>query len=140
MNFSLIIYGIIGFLIYDTFFKGKSESEQFSDTIDKQTGLSYPEYAYKEMVTKLLNAMHGYQTDEEPIFQVFRSLKNNNDARQLKKEFGMRPYTGDFIGSFGMLINDPLPLSTWLDNELTESEKSQVRKILKNNNVTEYFC
>lgn len=139
MNFNLIIYGIIGYLVYDTFLKGKTESEEFSSLIKPQSGLSYPLYAYKEMVTKLLNAMHGYGTEEGPILEVFESLKNDNDARQLKKEFGMRPYTGDFIGSFGLLLNDEVPLSTWLDNELTDSEKIQVRKILKRNGVTEYF-
>ena len=138
-NFSLIIYGVIGYLIYDIFLKGKSESEEFSDLIKPQTGLSYPLYAYKEMVTKLLNAMHGYGTDEKVIYDVFDTIKNNMDARQLKKEFGMRPYTGDFTGSFALLLNEPEPLSSWLDNELSESEKQTVRNILKSNGVTEYF-
>jgi len=139
MNFSLIIYAVIGYLIYDIFFKGKSESEEFSDLIKPQSGLSYPLYAYKEMVTKLLNAMHGYGTSEQVIYDVFNTIKNNMDARQLKKEFGMRPYTGDFTGSFALLLNEPEPLSSWLDNELTESEKQAVRNILKSNGVTEYF-
>lgn len=139
MQLTLIIYGAIAFFIYDMFFKDKSDSEQFSELFKPQTGLSYPEWAYKEMVTKLLNAMHGYGTDEQPIYEVFKSLKNDDDARQLKKEFGMRPYTGDFVGSFGLLLNDELPLSTWLDNELDQSEKDKVKQILKSNGVTEYF-
>jgi len=139
MQITLILYAAIAYFIYDTFFKEKSESEEFSDSIKPQSSLSYPIYAYKEMVTKLLNAMHGYGTEEQPIYEVFRSIKNDNDARQLKKEFGMRPYTGDFVGSFGLLLNDEVPLSTWLDNELTQSEKDEVKRILKSNGVTEYF-
>lgn len=139
MQITLIIYAAIAFFIYDTFFKEKSDSDKFTELFKPQVGLSYPEWAYKEMVTKLLNAMHGYGTEEEPIYEVFRTLKNNEDARQLKKEFGMRPYTGDFVGSFGLLLNDELPLSTWLDNELTQEEKDKVKRILKNNGVTEYF-
>lgn len=139
MNFNLIIYAIIGFLVYDTFLKGKSESEEFSDLVKPGEKLSYPLYAYKEMVTKLLNAMHGYGTDEVVIYEVFRSIKTNSDAMQLKKEFGMRPYTGDFTGSFALLLNEPEPLSSWLDNELDDTEKLKVRQILKSNGVTEYF-
>lgn len=139
MNFSIIIYGIIGYLVYDMFLKGKSESDEFQDAFGNTGQLSYPLYAYKEMTTKLLNAMHGNGTEEEPIYDVFRTIRTNADAVQLKKEFGLRHYTGDFIGSFGLLINDEVPLTTWLDNELEDSEKAKIRTILKNNNVTEYF-
>jgi hypothetical protein len=139
MNFNLILYGVIGYLVYDMFLKGKSEGDKFGESFGQISGLSYPLYAYKEMTTKLLNAMHGNMTDEEPIYDVFRTIKTEGDAIQLKKEFGLRPYTGDFIGSFGMLINDAVPLTTWLDNELDDSEKQIIRNILKNNNVKEYF-
>lgn len=139
MNFNLILYGVIGYLVYDLFLKGKSEGDEFDESFGQISGLSYPLYAYKEMTTKLLNAMHGNGTDEEPIYDVFRTIRTNADAIELKKEFGLRAYTGDFIGSFGLLINDEVPLTTWLDNELDDSEKSKIRTILKNNNVTEYF-
>jgi len=139
MNFNLILYGVIGYLVYDMFLKGKTENDEFQEGFGNIDKLSYPPYAYKEMVTKLLNAMHGNMTDEQPIYDVFAAIKTNQDAKQLKKEFGLRPYTGDFIGSFGLLLNDEVPLSTWLDNELEDDEKQKVRNILKNNGVNEYF-
>jgi hypothetical protein len=83
--------------------------------------------------------MHGNGTEEQPIYDVFSAIKTNSDAKQLKKEFGLRHYTGDFTGSFGLFLNDEVPLSTWLDNELNDSEKQKVRNILKNNAVNEYF-
>lgn len=139
MNFNVILYGVIGYLIYDTFIKGKSVNEEFDESFGQINNLSFPLYVYKEMVTKLLNAMHGNGTDEQAIYDVFTAIKSNADAIQLKKEFGLRAYTGDFIGSFGLLVNDEVPLTTWLDNELDDSEKAKVRNILKNNGVNEYF-
>ncbi len=137
MNFKLILYGVIGFLIYDIFLAGKSKTDKYSGTIPIGNTLSYPPYAYTEMVNKLLNAMHGFGTWHEDIYEVFRMIKTNDDAKKLKAEFGLRPYTGA-LGSFG-LLNESVDLSTWLNEELTSSEVSTVRSILKKNNITEHF-
>lgn len=139
MNFSLIIYGIIGYLIYDTFLKGKTESEQFSDLIKPQSNLSYPLYAYKEMVSKLFNAMDGFATDEDAIYQVIYALKRDEDVRQLKKDWGLKDYTGNNLEVMSFMIDDPQPLTAWLSAELDEEEKRKVRYILKSNNVNEFL-
>lgn len=66
-------------------------------------------------------AMNQYGTDEDMIFQSLSGL-NGEDYKAIFNAFGMRHYDVEFglnlMGSWGEKYN----LSTWLTNELNESE------------------
>jgi hypothetical protein len=137
-SITLLLYAGILYMIYDMFYSKKSDSEIFQEGFAVNKNLSYQPYVYQEMVDVLLNDMHGFGHNyEEVIKPVFGKLKNNDDARELKQIFGKRPYTG-LVGSFG-LLNDEVPLTTWLQDELYDSEKVDLRKYLHNKGITEHF-
>lgn len=136
----ILLLGVV-YMIYDLFFKKKTEQEIKEKEIDKELNekkLSYPKSQYYSFADSLETAMENATTDEETIYSVFRKLKNNNDYLMLQKAFGSRVYSGEL---FGVLISyidftNGNTLEQWLHFELDDSEINKLNDILKLRKIT----
>lgn len=91
--------------------------------------LSYPDDAYSNFASILMNAMSGAGTDEEAIREVFKKMNNNDDVRMLIKTFGT--IDGD-------------NLFTWIDKDLSRSSMfglsiNDINEMLGNKGITIIF-
>lgn len=86
------------------------------------------ELSFLNLADKIYAAgFDAFGTDEETIYNVFLSLKNNTDFEKLDKAFGERraEYT---LGSRSLV--------QFLRSELNASEIAKVNKILASKNIT----
>lgn len=92
---------------------------------------SYPDSTYKSMATKLFDAMDGYGTDEDVIFEQFDKLKNDVDFIKLDKAFGVRTASDNL---FGMI--EPTDMKGWIRDDLSPALIANLNARLKSNGVT----
>lgn len=92
---------------------------------------SYSDSTYKSMATKLFDAMDGYGTDEDVIFEQFDKLKNDVDFIKLDKAFGVRTASDNL---FGMI--EPTDLKGWIRDDLSPAMIANLNARLKSNGVT----
>jgi hypothetical protein len=92
---------------------------------------TYTNSQYKAMADTLYSAMDGYGTDEEPIFNTFKKLKNDVDFVRLDDAFGVREASDNL---FGMLA--PADMRTWLKDDLGEAEIKTLNAKLKSQGIT----
>jgi len=143
-----ILGGVLIYLAYRLFKKSDQERKEGKDTQDeiykkrleiKKAGLTPNEFSETELndfSSRLEQAMFDVGTDTTEIKNVFSKLGHGLygelDFLMLKKSFGHRPYTGGIFPNlstvFGMSRGDNLQY--WLNEELSESEKSDVNDIL----------
>lgn len=98
----------------------KQHLDDLEDAVDDDK-LSYPMAQYGLWADALFQAMDGWGTDEDAIFNVFSKMKTNNDLAQLQVSFGVKE--GQNLGQ-------------WLQDDLGDDEKNKVRSILTSNGVT----
>ena len=96
--------------------------------------LSYPLSSYKQFADTLHVAMLGLGTDFTGVKKVFTKIKNQSDLFQLLKSFGTRGSYIDY-GLYNALVFSG-DLTRWLNDELSETEKSQIINLLETNNIT----
>jgi hypothetical protein len=130
----LIIYGFIAYLIYDILIRKKNLDDDFEDHINVGSNLSYPDYKYKEFADKAYYAMDNPMTDEDALYEVFRSMKTSSDVRKLKEVFGLKGYTGGVAGNLGVLLNPDVTLAGWIS---LEGETENVNRILASKGIKE---
>lgn len=122
MKISLILYGLIIYLIYDVLLKKKNVNSDYEDYINIGKGQTYPDYRYKEFADILFYAMDNPGTDEEAVLGVFRKMRTSDDVRKLKEVFGTPGYSGGINSSIGAWLNPDVSLSGWLSLEgMTQS-------------------
>jgi hypothetical protein len=98
----------------------KQHLDDLEEAIDDDQ-LSYPMAQYGLWADALYQAMDGWGTDEDAIYNVFSKMKTNNDLAQLNVSFG---------------VKESQNLGQWLQDDLSDSEKNKVRSILTSNGVT----
>lgn len=85
---------------------------------------SYPDQRYQGLADDIENAIAGWGTDEEAIYDVMRQIKNDIDFLKLQNAFSVR---------------DGENLSQWMRGDLSSSEMASVNSILSSNGVTYRF-
>lgn len=107
---------------------------------------SYDEASYLSMSDSLVQAMSGCGTDEDAIFNAFRSLQNEADLMALISAFGVRYYQPCVwtspIAYSQWLINDKAyggDLGTWLGYDLSASDISRVNSIIGEKSINFSF-
>lgn len=104
------------------------ENELESET--KKTGLTYPLSQYSAFANIIETAGFDVGTDEEAIYNVFRSLKNNADYLQLAKAWG-KPTRKIYDWGFGY----DMTLPQFLRWEMDSKECAKVNAILKSKGI-----
>lgn len=110
-----------------------NDDKELDKDIDK-TQLSYPISSYKQFADTLHVAMVGLGTDFTSIKNVFAKINNQSDLFQLLKSFGTRGSYIDY-GIYNALVFSG-DLTRWLNDELSETEKSQIINLLESKNIT----
>jgi len=96
--------------------------------------LSYPISSYNQFAGTLHAAMLGLGTDFTSVKNVFAKLNNQSDLFQLIKSFGTRGSYIDY-GIYNALVFSG-DLTMWLNDELSETEKSEIINLLNIKNIT----
>jgi len=96
--------------------------------------LTHPLYKYKSFATTLKVAMKGATTDEDAIYSVFSTMKNDLDITQLISDYGIHTY----YLSLRKIATD-MDLPQWIYEEMDEDEIAKLNSILAKNNITYRF-
>lgn len=146
--------GLGAFLIYKTITKATKGFKDFFSGKDIQTEedlkkaileeqkklkaqgevLTHPLYKYKSYATTLKIAMKGATTDEDAIYNVFSTMKNDLDITQLISDYGINTY----YLSLRKIATD-MDLPQWIYEEMDEDEIAKLNGILAKNNITYRF-
>lgn len=115
--------------------KNKEEEEQAKLEAEATQEGGKPTYSllqYKQWADQLYSAMAKLGTDTDVITTIFDKQQNLTDILQLIKAFGTRNYggwTGE-SGVIGDLLGSEKGLTSWLDEELSKSEKQKINTSL----------
>lgn len=139
-----VIIGLGGYIVYRNLKKSPEEKRQdrIKEDIkeaEKSQTLSYPLSSYQGFADKIFT---GWSTNynpfdrlnEEPIYEVFKAMKNDLDVLELIKAFGKRREPTAIIG---LLNNVALP--EWLSVGMDTDEIDQVNKILQSKGIKYRF-
>lgn len=140
-----VIIGAGGYLIYRSFKKSPAQKTQEAIQKDIQKAeeqkqvLSYPLSDYNGFADKIFT---GWSTNfnpfdrlnEEPIYEVFKAMKNDLDVYQLIKAFGKRREPTPILGLF-----NEVGLAEWLAVGMDTDEIDTVNKILSNKGIKYQF-
>lgn len=101
------------------------KNKELDKRIDK-SNLSYGESQYKVYARKLFDAMNGWQTDEDAIYEVFKKMNNIDDILQLQI-------------AFSDVEDENSTLSEWLHDDLSSSEMKQLNAIIAERSIEYSF-
>ncbi|MBP5371570.1 MAG: hypothetical protein J6Y55_06575 [Bacteroidales bacterium] len=101
------------------------KNKELDKRIDK-SNLSYGESQYKVYAQKLFDAMNGWQTDEDAIYEVFKKMNNIDDILQLQI-------------AFSDVEDENSTLSEWLHDDLSSSEMKQLNAIIAERSIEYSF-
>ena len=101
------------------------KNNDLNKRIDK-SNLSYGESQYKVYAQKLFDAMNGWQTDEDAIYEVFKKMNNIDDILQLQI-------------AFSDVEDENETLSEWLHDDLSSSEMKQLNAIIAERSIEYSF-
>lgn len=101
------------------------KNKELDKRIDK-SNLSYGESQYKVYAQKLFDAMNGWQTDEDAIYEVFKKMNNIDDILQLQI-------------AFSDVEDENETLSEWLHDDLSSSEMKQLNAIIAERSIEYSF-
>lgn len=93
--------------------------------------------SFTGLANEIVTAINDCGTDEDTIYRVFRSLRNEADLYSLFIAFGVAGYKGCFEGSYFGNVHRTLPEAVTAD--MTNGEVSQVNSILASKNLTYTF-
>lgn len=148
--------GLLGYSLYRSIQRKREERQAAEAAAQAERELNelaatgvYPSYQlsqFEVFVNTLVQSMTGCATDEEAVYSVFRSMRNDADIRQLIKSFGIQYYQPcSWTSPVSYAIwqfNDKAyggDLATWLSYDLSDSEKRQVNDALSDNGVNYQF-
>jgi hypothetical protein len=130
-----IAFGVKKVLDYFKPARKREESEQKVitgelETETKTTPLSYPQSQYATFADIIETAGFDLGTDEDAIYTVFRSLKNNADYLALSNAWG-KPTRKVYDFGFGY----DMTLPQYLRWEMSDTEVGRINSILKSKNI-----
>lgn len=133
----LTIIGIGGYALYklgSAIYKKLNLDNANKDIIDAQKAgqtPSYPTGTYSQLADKIYAAvMYTWGTDEQAIYDVFSSMKNNLDVAMLIKAFGKRRLE---------FSTQDAELGAHLSNDLDTTEINKINTILASKGITYRF-
>lgn len=117
--------GIIGYNIYKTIQKSKSEKDQkkelenanetVNNLIKSGQKPSLDSFKLAQLANQIHSALNGYGTDENAVYRAFLQVKNDLDVVNLTKAYGIRKLssgnwnpTKDFEGTLGQSLTEEL--------------------------------
>jgi len=150
---------IVGFIIYTTYSRVRrrsalKEANVISDkakeelTVLQSKGIrpSYTPSQYESYSIRLAEAMNDCGTNEDSVFDVFNAMKNKADVLSLINAFGVRSYrpcaASQPISYTRYLFNSDAfggTLPTWLEYDLSASDKEKINKILSSKKIDFQF-
>jgi hypothetical protein len=150
---------IVGFVIYNIYTKARRDAalkkaNVISDKAKEELialqkkGIipSFSPTQYESYSMTLAEAMNGCGTTEETVFAVFNGMKNKADILSLIDAFGVRSYTPCAASqpisyTRWLFDNDAFggTLPTWLEYDLSASEKEKINKILSSKKIDFQF-
>ncbi len=139
-----IIIGVGGYALIRTLKKTPEQKreDRIKEDIkeaEKTQKLSYPLSTYQGFADKIFS---GWSTNynpfdrlnEEPIYEVFKAMKNDLDVLELIKAFGKRREPTAILGLFS-----PVALPEWLAVGLDTDEIDNINKILASKGIKYRF-
>jgi hypothetical protein len=145
----LVVAGVVGagYALYRYFKPRRTDSTQEEDIIQQsgETGsgtssgtgsgnqATYAVAMYTIIADEIYDARMGNHftgTQEEPIYNAFKKIKNDIDIAKLIQAFGRRRLSYDYRSA---------GLGGYLSDELTGSEIAKVNEILRGNKVKYQF-
>jgi hypothetical protein len=150
---------IVGFIIYTTYSRVRrrsalKEANVISDKAKEELvalqskGIrpSYTPSQYESYSIRLAEAMNDCGTSEDSVFDVFNAMKNKADVLSLINAFGVRSYrpcaASQPISYTRYLFNSDAfggTLPTWLEYDLSASDKEKINKILSSKKIDFQF-
>lgn len=148
--------GLLGWSIYNSIKKKQDEKDatQAAQQAKKElevlksqgAGPTYSESQFLNWSDRLVQAMTGCGTDEDTIFSIFNSMRNEADVRQLIVSFGLRyyqPCAATSPVSYAIWqFNDEAyggELGTWLGYDLSDSDIANINAILHSKGIAYQF-
>lgn len=107
--------------------KDKYAQKKLDELLDNEIStqaVSLNEATAKALADKIHEAMDGWGTDEDAVYEVMNKMNSRSDVVLLIKTFGIR---------------DGKNLVQWITSELNASERAKVNNILQTNNVNYEF-
>jgi len=139
-----IIIGVGGYVLIRSLKKTPEEKREDRIKKDQEEAaktqtLSYPFSTYQGFADKIFS---GWSTNynpfdrlnEEPIYEVFKAMKNDLDVLELIKAFGKRREPTAILGLF-----TPVALPEWLAVGMDTDEIDAVNKILASKGIKYRF-
>jgi hypothetical protein len=136
---SIIFIG--GYLLYKIFKKPEIKTpsnQEIEATIGGQVGVSttFDSAKYKEIADKMFDAMTGWGTNLNVLYNNFALMKTNDDVMALIAAYGIREIPS---GKFNPVPDFGGNLPEAIANELTQGEIDNINTILSKNTVTIRF-
>ncbi len=132
----LLAIGIGGYIIYksvkgiskvgDEFSFGGSGIGDFSNSSVNVNAASITQEGAEIIAAKLLDAMDGFGTDEEAIFDALKG-KNKSDFIMISNAFGTPRYDGAGESHWPFAERS---LVEWLTRELSSQELAELKKLM----------
>lgn len=128
--------------------KRRQQDKQFEQDYNKLTTESnqqptYLQTNYQEYADRIYAAgcegLFCYGTNEEAIYEVFRKMQNALDVLLLVKAFGLREERGGVCIPIPGTGECDVPLSSWLQTELSADEFKEVNNILAQKGINYQF-
>lgn len=111
----------------------KNLAGEINDLYDNGVRASYPVSTYNEWANGIESAMDNAGTDNDYVFRVFSSLKNQLDFNLLTKSFGIRTKGIPFVTA------DDWGLTQWVVSEMSDSKRKKINDILVKNKIKPVF-
>lgn len=116
--------------------ESKKADSELKKLAQKGVKPSFPDSQYQAWSNKIVSAANDCGTDENSIYSVFQSLKNDADLQKLISVFGIRKYKGCFSAYFSF---EERSLAGLLSYEMSSSELKKVNKILEDKKINFRF-
>jgi len=133
----IIVVAVIVVYYIFTYIKGYStaiqQNSQEQAYVNQGQTPSFSDDEYNSMADELVVTMAGAGTYFEDLKAIMAKLNNNLDAVKLNQAFGQRSYTSWYGGK------STAGLKSWLDDDLSSSEISEMYQLMKVNGVTYKF-
>lgn len=95
---------------------------------------SYTSQQYSKMADDLFDAMDGFGTNTNVIYNTFKLLKNDADFIKLDTAFGVREASDNLFG-----LMEQEDLTGWIKDDLSTSEIAKLNKQLANQGISKSF-
>lgn len=95
---------------------------------------SYTSQQYSNLADDLFDAMDGFGTNTNVIYNTFKLLKNDADFIKLDTAFGVREASDNLFG-----LMEQEDLTGWIKDDLSSTEITKLNKQLANQGISKSF-